>query len=370
MAVLCNGQQLGDIARFCCDPFNFSILGIDPTFNLGEFSVTPTVYRHLLLSDRRTGRSLLLLGPMLVHYHKHFRNYNYFLSTLIGLKREIEHINAVGTDGEKNLVDAVIRNFPHVSHIRCFRHLQQNIEMHLRDREFPPSVVKKYTHDISGWSETDGSYHEGLVDCRDIESFNTCLDALKPKWDSLERNVFEDQKSHDINFHAWFTKYKADDFRHCTLRSLREDIGLGSPPSAYYTNDSESINALLKESLGYKRHQWGIFNEKVKRIVKQQQEMEKAVISYGEYRLRSQYSFLAISEEKWFKMTQDQRLRWIQKFNVCAVRPCTDEGPSTSTLLDSQSTMHALQLNCSFRFIYQLSRGGFIKGKGSIKQLP
>ena len=121
---------------------------------------------------------------------------------------------------------------------------------------------------------------------------------------------------------------------------MREDVGLGSPSSAYYTNDSESINALLKESLGYKKHQWGVFNEKVKRIVKQQQkEMEKAIIGYGEYRLRPQYSFLAISEEKWFKMTQDQRLRLIQKFNVCAVRPCTDEGPSTSTLLDSQSTM-------------------------------
>ena len=33
MAVLCTEQQLNDIERFCCDPFNFCILGIDPTFN-------------------------------------------------------------------------------------------------------------------------------------------------------------------------------------------------------------------------------------------------------------------------------------------------------------------------------------------------
>ena len=125
-AVLCSEQQLSDITRFCCDPFNFLILGIDPTFNLGEFSVTPTVYRHLLLRDRHSGCSPLLLGPMLVHYHKHFRSYNYFLSILVGLNRGIENVNAVGTDGEKNLVDAVIRNFPHVSHVRCFQHLQQN----------------------------------------------------------------------------------------------------------------------------------------------------------------------------------------------------------------------------------------------------
>ena len=64
--------------------------------------------------------------------------------------------------------------------------------------------------------------------------------------------------------------------------------------------------------------------------------MEKAIIGYGEYMLRPQYSFLAVSEEKWFKMSQDQQLRWIQKFNACAVRPRTKEGPSTSTSCDSQ----------------------------------
>ena len=89
MSVLCTQQQLNDVARFCCDTFNFSILGIDPTFNLGDFSVTPTTYRHLLLQHSQTGRSPLLLGPMLVHYQKLFRRYNYFFSTLNGLKREV-----------------------------------------------------------------------------------------------------------------------------------------------------------------------------------------------------------------------------------------------------------------------------------------
>ena len=128
MAVLCSEQQLVDLSRFCCDKFNFSILGIDPTFNLGEFSVTLTVYRHLLLQNIRDGNSPLLLGPILVHYRKQFRNYNYFFSTLVGLKQEVGEVKAVGTDGEKALVDAVLRNFPKVVHIRCFRHLQKNIE--------------------------------------------------------------------------------------------------------------------------------------------------------------------------------------------------------------------------------------------------
>ena len=47
MAVLSNEQQISDLERFCCNPFKFCILGIDPTFNLGEFSTTVTVYKHL-----------------------------------------------------------------------------------------------------------------------------------------------------------------------------------------------------------------------------------------------------------------------------------------------------------------------------------
>ena len=76
MAVLCNEQQLIDINRFCCQPFNFCIFGIDPTFNLGEFSITAMVYRHLILQDKRSKHSPLLLGPMLVHYQKQFQSYH------------------------------------------------------------------------------------------------------------------------------------------------------------------------------------------------------------------------------------------------------------------------------------------------------
>lgn len=110
MVVLCTDQQLNDLVRFCVDPFNFCVLGIDPTFNLADFSVTPVVYSHLLLQDPRTKHTTILLGPILVHSHKLFRTYNYFLSTLIGLKPELAGIKEVGSDGEKALVEAIIRN--------------------------------------------------------------------------------------------------------------------------------------------------------------------------------------------------------------------------------------------------------------------
>ncbi len=140
--------------------------------------------------------------------------------------------------------------------------------------------------------------------------------SLKSKWDELEKDSFPGTAYSNHRFHDWFVRVKAPKFRDCTLRSLREEVGLGSPPTAFYTNHSESINALLKESLHYKKHQWGVFNEKARKIVTQQQrEMEKAIIGYGEYHLRPEYSFLAVTEEKWFRLSQGQLQKLIDKFN-------------------------------------------------------
>ena len=75
-------------------------MGVDTTFNLGDFSVTPIVYQHLLVNDKKSGKSPWFLGPLLIHYRKEFRNYNFFFSSLVGLRRSLSGIRAAGTDGE------------------------------------------------------------------------------------------------------------------------------------------------------------------------------------------------------------------------------------------------------------------------------
>ena len=40
--VLTTDQQLKDVERFCTNPSQFSILGVDPTFNFGDYYVTLT----------------------------------------------------------------------------------------------------------------------------------------------------------------------------------------------------------------------------------------------------------------------------------------------------------------------------------------
>ena len=68
--VVARDRQLDDLVRFCTIPEDFSILTVDPTFNLGDFDVTPTSYRQCLLQSICSGNSPVLIGPTLIHYRK------------------------------------------------------------------------------------------------------------------------------------------------------------------------------------------------------------------------------------------------------------------------------------------------------------
>ena len=105
-----------------------------------------------------------------------------------------------------------------------------------------------------GYSITDGLYHEGPVDSCSAEEYYKLLASMEVVWNEREKEVFSDQKSHQVEFFSWFLQYKSKEIREHTLRCLREEVGLGSPPKAYYTNDNKSINSLLKESTGYKKN--------------------------------------------------------------------------------------------------------------------
>lgn len=67
--VLARDRQLDDLVLFCTVAEGFSILTVDPTFNLSDFNVTPTTYRHCLLESTRSGNSPVLIGPTMIHTH-------------------------------------------------------------------------------------------------------------------------------------------------------------------------------------------------------------------------------------------------------------------------------------------------------------
>ena len=82
------------------------------------------------------------------------------------------------------------------------------------------------------------------------------LEGLKSLWDSREKPYAP--SSGPRLFH-YFVQYQADVVRYHMKKDIRESVGLGSPPSAFTTNASESINAAIKRKVNYKESGWPEF---------------------------------------------------------------------------------------------------------------
>ena len=332
--VVCTDRQLDDIVRFCATPngLSASILTVDPTFNLGDFECTPITYRHLLLSTRRYGTAPIFLGPILIHYRKNFQSFLFFSSSLVGLRRPLEGIRVFGTDGEKALVDAFAHEFRFAIHLHCFIHMRSNIKRELQDRKFPEKVVGEILDVIFG-RMVGTTYCEGLVDAEKESIFYRKLDDFQQKMSEFEKA----NPGSKPGFYDWFSEYKIDAIVSGMLKSVREEAGLGVPPSIFTTNASESINAMLKRKVLYKKSELPSFVTHLKQLIdEQERELERAVIGRRKYQFVEAYRSLEIKEVDWFRMTQQQRQKHMQKIASIQL-PFTGEIPSDNVCLERES---------------------------------
>ena len=71
---LASNQQLQNIKQFCLEGF-WSILAVDPTFNICDYNVTVAIYKDLLLVDKKTNQHLVMIGPSVIHSNKTFGSF-------------------------------------------------------------------------------------------------------------------------------------------------------------------------------------------------------------------------------------------------------------------------------------------------------
>ena len=138
MAVLASDWTLNDLDRFCTKQ-GCTVFCINPTFSLGDFSVTVTTYRHLMLhnSDEKCP---VMMGPILIHKQKKFESYHSFASSLVGLKPSLRSLRVFGTDGERAISKAMHVVFEKAVHLRCFLHFKGNLDMKLREYGVPKNT--------------------------------------------------------------------------------------------------------------------------------------------------------------------------------------------------------------------------------------
>ena len=198
--VLANKRQINDLIAFCCvDRPNNSILGVDPTFNLGEFYVTFTVYLHLALINRN-GVHPLFLGPSLVHHRKLYSSYKHLPQVLGNIDQATKLVKAFGTDDEVNLYTAFKDEWAEADHLSCFIHMKRNIKRKLRDLGVKGGEVAKFLAEFFGTNA-----EKGILDSESPQDFNTKLQSLKIVWN--KRECVETRRNEPV-FYNWILTEK------------------------------------------------------------------------------------------------------------------------------------------------------------------
>ena len=331
MAVVGLDQQYNDIQRFCAShaTSGAGVLGIDPTFNLGDFYVTPTVFEHKLLKNKKTGKHPNLMGPVLIHQNRKRDTYYYFASELKKMRQRLDSLLAFGTDGEEALHSAFSSVFPHAIHLQCELHKRDNITRKLQSLKLDGSFVKTIVNDIFGSGNCDG-----LIDSKDVSTFSNNLEALKAKWDSI-----------CPLFHEWFCKNEAEIFCTSMISSVRSAGGLGKPPKRYTTNSNESLNNLLKKKTDYKKSEWPKFNHLLRSSCEEQEEeVNKAVFGIGEYEIIEEYKHLEIPQASWTRMTPEQRKQHVKRFSKATL----DCNIQNTSLEEADKNHHNVRLSISW----------------------
>ena len=203
--MLANDRQLEELSQFCTDSEEFSIFGVDPTFNIFDrnISLTVTTFRNLKLVNPNTDKSPVFIGPLLMHQHKDWRTFSKFAHTIITAKPELEGILAIGTDGEKALIDGFKRNFRYAVFLRCFIHFKDNIKRELSSRGFSSEIRKLFMAEIFGTQDGARKYC-GLVDRDSEDDFDEMMATLQVEWESREDN----RKDGTQTFFEWFKTNK------------------------------------------------------------------------------------------------------------------------------------------------------------------
>ena len=332
--VLASNRQLHDLARFCCNPYLYQPLTVDPTFNLGEFNVTIVTYKHLILKSRRGGGTPCLVGPVMIHNRKTRESYSQLCSTMRTLEPTLKNLLAFGTDEEKALIDAFESNFDSAVHVLCTRHLRSTCKSHFKSLGVPEGLNEEMLNDIFG-STWDGMEHKGVIDAKSETEFRDMCAAMGEEWVT--------KHPAGVEAFGWFMKNKAKVLIEKAIVPVRVQAGLGDPPLKFYTNQSESNNNLVQrfveEETGSKKVDEYVFYKSLEKLVSRQTtDIELAVSNRGPYEICEDFSDLLISENKWVKMSPKQRSNAIGKVHSLSVSESNTKVSLTTTVQRHQQS--------------------------------
>lgn len=159
----------------------------DTTFNLGDFYVSPLVFRHVLFES-----TPWIPLAFLIHDRKlqkcHNRLFEFLAERVPILKtKKIPFI----TDREPALTKAVERFFPNIQVLHCWNHLKRDFKEELRKLGADPSEIGVY---LSDWRK--------MAQSEDESQFQESYKLLTAKWAEGAKSYFDRHMRKDLTSYS------------------------------------------------------------------------------------------------------------------------------------------------------------------------
>ena len=144
------------------------------TFNLGNFYVVVTTYRHLQLVTKRSGKEPVIMGPVMLCMKKDRAMYQSLFQKIVSHYPDIKQsMKAYGTDAKHPLRQALKLKFPFAVGFIWRTHIVRNLEHKLKSELFLSDwlLTCLETQRKKGWCTTRLSKNM-IFSCRSYELGN------------------------------------------------------------------------------------------------------------------------------------------------------------------------------------------------------
>ncbi|KAL3891264.1 hypothetical protein ACJMK2_003527 [Sinanodonta woodiana] len=290
VVIVYSNQQMDDMIR-TCEGDDGSVLGVDRTFNLGNFYVTVFSYKIRCLISNRTKDFPVMFGPCMIHFDAEEETNGKFFSHVsdrLGQKTRL----TIGSDEEKSMTNAFKAKFPHANFLLCTKHIHENIRRHLQENGAGVQARKCILRVIFG-------KNDGIIFSADDTEFDYRCQNFEPYLQQLP--VFK----------SYWQRFVLCKIKPYVFRPLRD--GVISVP--WTNNNSESMNHKLKAAVNWDRNKFPELIEVIGTIYKNQiLFLRCALFSKGDWRIAPSMEHHVITQLVWHGMSQMEKDRHVHKF--------------------------------------------------------
>ena len=219
LCVVVGDQEIIEELNLVISSHDINLLcSYDTTFSLGDFYVSPLVFKHILFENNP-----IISAMFLIHERKLQETHDVFFKMFHKLVKKTKGIPIV-TDMEAAIVNS-IRDNSNLVQLGCWRHLRQDIQRWLIDH-VPKADRNQYIDDI---------YH--ILRCESEEDCDSLITDKKEEWDKSFTQYFEKQVENKLTYFCiWAIEGK------CKYDKV----------NGITTNQSEGFNFLLKDFQDWK----------------------------------------------------------------------------------------------------------------------